>query len=205
MIERMTGLKENLFIKEILKIKIIFFILFFIFSCQPVEVLDEVIFEYNQLPKISINAKEKLINEVYEINYVDPYIDHSIKHTPLSRIKNWLDQNINIFGTQNKLTINIIDASLTRIERKNDSKKKYEENTEFFYEMHYMLEFLLLDDNDLILATTVVEAKHSTTSGKFISLNEKENIVDTLILDTLIDVSLKSEELLKKHMFDFVL
>ena len=50
MIKRMTVLKENLFIKEILKIKIIFFILFFIFSCQPIEVLDEVIFEYNQLP-----------------------------------------------------------------------------------------------------------------------------------------------------------
>ena len=62
MIKRMTGLKKNLFIKEILKIKIIFFILFFIFSCQPVEVLDEVIFEYNQLSKVSINAKEKLIN-----------------------------------------------------------------------------------------------------------------------------------------------
>ena len=39
--------------------------------------------------------------------------------------------------------------------------------------MHYMLEFLLLDDNDLILATTIVESKRSTTSGKFISLNEK--------------------------------
>ena len=39
MTKRMTGLKENLFIKEILKIKIIFFILFFIFSCQPLEVL----------------------------------------------------------------------------------------------------------------------------------------------------------------------
>ena len=66
MIKRMTGLKENLFIKEILKIKIIFFILFFIFSCQPVEVLDEVIFEYNQLPKISINAKEKLMKDLIE-------------------------------------------------------------------------------------------------------------------------------------------
>ena len=77
------------------------------------------------------------------------------KYPPLLRIKNWLDQNINIFGSQNKLTINIVDASLTRIERKNESKKKYEEKTEFFYEMRYMLEFVLHDDNDLILATTV--------------------------------------------------
>ena len=121
------------------------------------------------------------------------------------RIKNWLDENINIFGSQNKLTINIVDASLTRIERKNESKKKYEEKTEFFYEMRYMLEFVLYDDNDLILATTIVEAKHSTTSGKFISLNEKEKIINTLILDTLIDVSLKSKELLKEYMFEFML
>ena len=198
-------MKSKLNINKLLTIIIVFFLFPSLFSCQPIEILDDVVFDNNLLTKININAEQKYINEIYEINYVDPYIDHSITHPPLLRIKNWLDQNINIFGTQNKLTINIIDASLTRIERKNDSKKKYEENTEFFYEMHYILEFLLHDDNDLILATTIVEAKHSTTSGKFISLNEKENIVDTLILDTLIDVSLQSEELLKKHMFEFVL
>ena len=198
-------MKKKLNLNKIYKIIFPFFVFIALFSCQPIEILDDVVFDNNLLTKISINAEQKYINEIYEINYVDPYIDHSIKHTPLSRIKNWLDQNINIFGTQNKLTINIIDASLTRIERKNDSKKKYEENTEFFYEMHYMLEFLLLDDNDLILATTIVEAKRSTTSGKFISLSEKEKIVDTLILDSLIDVSLKSEELLKKYMFEFML
>ena len=198
-------MKTKLNINKLFKIIFLFFVFTPLFSCQPVEILDEVIFDNNLLTKININAEHKYINDIYEINYVDPYIDHSIKHTPLLRIKNWLDQNINIFGTQNKLTINIIDASLTRIERKNDSKKKYEENTEFFYEMHYILEFLLHDDNDLILATTIVEAKRSTTSGKFISLSEKEKIVDTLILDSLIDVSLKSEELLKKYMFEFML
>ena len=195
-------MKKKLNINKSLKIIIVSFCLF---SCQPIEILDEIIFDNNLLTKININAEQKYINDVYEINYADPYIDHTITHPPLLRIKNWLDQNINIFGSQNKLTINIVDASLTRIERKNESKKKYEEKNEFFYEMRYMLEFVLYDDNDLILATTVVEAKHSTTSGKLISLNEKENIVDTLILDTLIDVSLKSEELLKKHMFEFVL
>ena len=90
----MTGLTENLFIKEILKIKIIFFILFFIFSCHPAEVLDEVIFEYNLLPHISINAKEKIINEVYEINYVDPSIDYSIKNPPILRLNEWISQNM---------------------------------------------------------------------------------------------------------------
>ena len=205
MIKRMTGLKENLFIKEILKIKIIFFILFFIFSCQPVEVLDEVIFEYNQLPKISINAKEKLINEVYKINYVDPYIDHSIKNPPILRLKDWIFQNISIFGSQNKLIINIVDASLKKTERENKNKKKYQEKTEFFYEIHFLIEFELYDDNNFMLATINAETKRTTTSSKFISLNEKERILDTLILDALIDISLKSDELLKTYMSEYLL
>ena len=132
MIKRIIGLKENLFIKEILKIKVIFFILFFIFSCQPVEVLNEVIFEYNQLPKISINAKENLINEVYEINYVDPYIDHSIKNPPILRLKDWISQNISIFASQNRLIINIVDSSLKKTERENKNKKNIKRRQSFF-------------------------------------------------------------------------
>ena len=201
----MTVLTENLFIKEILKIKIIFFILFFIFSCQPVEMLDEVIFEYNNLSKISINAKEQLINEVYEINYVDPYIDHSTKNPPILRLKDWISQNISIFGSQNKLIINIVDASLKRTERENNNKKKYKEKTEFFYEVYFLIEFELYDDNNFILANIDVETKRTTTSSKFISLSEKERILDTLILDALIDISLKSDELLKTHMSEYLL
>ena len=198
-------MKTKIIIKKLSNIFIIFFIFFSLFSCRTVEVLDDVIFDNNLLAKISINAEYKNINEVYEISYIDPYIDYSIKNPPLLRIKNWLDQNINVFGSQNKLTINIIDASITRIEIENESKKKYIEKNEFFYEIHFILEFLLHDDNDQILATTIIEAKRSTTSSKFISLNEKERIIDTLILDALIDVSLKSEELLKKHMFEYML
>jgi hypothetical protein len=205
MIKRMTGLKENLFIKETLKIKIIFFLLFFIFSCQPVEMLDEVIFEYNQLSKISINAKEKLINEVYEINYVDPYIDYSIKKPPVLRLKDWISQNISIFGSQNKLIINIVDASLKKTERENKNKKKYQEKTEFFYEIHFLIEFELYDDNNFTLATINAETERTTTSSKFISLSEQELILDTLILEALIDISIKSDELLKTHMSEYLL
>ena len=188
-----------------LKIKIVFFILFFVLSCQPAEVLDEVIFEYNLLPQISINAKEKLINEVYEINYVYPYIDHSIKKPPIIRLNDWLSQNISIFGSQNKLIINIIDASLKGIERENKNKKKYQEKTEIFYEIYFLIEFVLYDDNNFMLATINAETIRTTTSSKFISLSEKERILDTLILDALIDISLKSDELLKTHMSEYLL
>ena len=199
------GLKEKLFMRKILKIKIIIFILFFVFSCQPVEMLDEVIFEYNQLSKISINAKEKLINEVYEINYVDPYIDHSIKNPPVLRLKDWISQNISIFGSQNKLIINIIDASLKKTERENKNKKKYQEKTEFFYEIHFLIEFQIYDDNNFTLSTKNAEAERTTTSSKFISLSEQELILDTLILEALIDISIKSDELIKTHMSEYLL
>ena len=198
-------MKSKLNINKLLTSIIVIFLFPSLFSCQPIEILDDVVFDNNLLTKISINAEQRYINNIYEINYVDPYIDHSMKYPPLLRINNWLEQNINVFGSQNKLIINIIEASLIRNERKNENRKQYEEKTEFYYEMHYMIEFVLQDDNDLILATTIVEAMHSTTSGKFISLNEKEKIVDTLILETLIDVSSKSKELLKKHMFEFML
>ena len=198
-------MKKKISIKKILKIKTIFFIFFIIFSCQPVEILDDIVFDNNLLTKISINAKEKLINEVYEINYIDPYIDHSIKNPPLFRLNNWLDQNIKIFGSQNKLTIDIIKASLTKIERENKNIKKYQEKTEFFYEIHFIIDFKLYNDSNFILAITKAEAKRSTTSSKYISLNEKENIFDTLILDALIDISLKADELLKIHMHEYIL
>ena len=201
----MTGFKQNLLIKAILKIKIVFFILLFVFSCQPLEESDNIVFEYNQLTQIGINAKEKLINEVYEINYVDPYIDHSINNPPIARLNNWISQNISIFGSQNKLIINIVDASLKKTERENKNKKKYQEKTEFFYEMNFFIAFELYDDDNFMLATINAETKRTTTSSKFISLSEKERILNTLILDALIDISVKSDELLKTHMSKYLL
>ena len=179
--------------------------MFSIFSCQPIEDFDEIIFDNNILTKITINANKKFINEIYQISYVDPYIDHSIKNPPVLRLKNWLNQNISIFGSQNTLVINIIDASLTRTERKNNDKKKYQEVNEFFYEINFIVEYELYDDSNYIIATSTAKAIRSTTSSKFISINEKERIIDTLILDALIDISIKSEELIKAHMKQFIL
>ena len=87
------------------KSKIIFIILFFVISCQPVEKIENVVFDNNILPKLIINANQKIINDIYEMNYVEPYIDHSLENPPLSRVKNYLTENINIFGTETKLVI----------------------------------------------------------------------------------------------------
>ena len=56
-----------------------------------------------------------------------------------------------------------------------------------------------------MLATINAETDRTTTSSKFISLSEKERILDTLILEALIDISLKSDELLKTHMSEYLL
>ena len=71
--------------------------------------------------------------------------------------------------------------------------------------MNFFIAFELYDDNNFMLATINSETKRTTTSGKFLSLSEKERILDTLILDALIDLSVKSDELLKTHMSDYLL
>ena len=55
--------------------------------------------------------------------------------------------------------------------------KKYN----FKYEIFYLLEFNLFDDSANLIASTLVEASRSTTSGLYISIQEKEKIVDNLI------------------------
>ena len=94
---------------------------------------------------------------------------------------------------------------MKKTEITNDNFKKYEEKTIFLFEIHYLAEYILYDDANLILATTTVETNRTITSGKFISLIESERIVDNLILDALIDFSNKSQELIKQHMAGYIL
>ena len=187
------------------KSKIIFIILFFVISCQPVEKIENVVFDNNILPKLIINANQKIINDIYEMNYVEPYIDHSLENPPLSRVKNYLTENINIFGTENKLVININDAQIRKEEIKNNDDKKFQEKTIYEYNINLALEFILYDNSEKLLATTIAESSRSTTSAKYISINEEERIIDGIILDALIDLSKKVDEMLNKHMTQFML
>ena len=189
-----------------MKIKIYILILtVLLLSCQPNKVLQDIKFDYNSLSKININANNIAINNKYDVIYEEPYIENSLKTPPSLRINNWLDKNINVFGTRNTLIINILDASIKRLEKENDNNKKYEQKVIYYYEIYLSIEFILLDDSESILSTTNVEAKRSTTSSKFISLNEKQNILDKLTLESLIDLSNKTDELLNLHMSDYIL
>ena len=190
-------------------LKFKFFLLFFftlsIFSCQPVEMLDRVVFDYKLLPKIEITAKQINIIESYESKYAEPYIDHSLENSPNKYLIKWFKNNIKIIGTQNKLTINILDASLKKTEILDEKAKKYAEKSIFLFELNFLAEYILLDDSDFIIAKTIVEANRTTTSGKSISIMESNLIIENLILESLRDFSYKTEELIETYMSNFIL
>ena len=191
-----------------LKIKntiFIFIILVFISSCQKVEILDPLVFDYNQFTKISINAEVKNTIILYEPKFVEPFIDHSLKNSPILYFNNWTKNNIPTFGTKNYFEINVIDASVKKTEIPNTDSKKYEEKTIFLYEVNYLVEFVIYDDSNFKLASAIVEANRTTTSGKHISLNEVERIIDNMIYKCLKDFSNKSKDLIKDHMNQYIL
>ena len=191
-----------------IKNKIKYFILFVflgLFSCQQVEILDKIVFDYNQLPKIVISAEQKNIIELYESKFSEPYIDNSLEKPPKEYLIKWLESNLEIIGTENLFVINILDASLKKSEIPNINSKRYEEKTIFLYEVNFLVEFILYADSNLILANSLVEAKRTTTSSKFISLMESERIIDILIFDCIKDFAAKSEELIKLHLNSFIL
>ena len=74
-------------------------------SCQPIEIIEPVIFDNDQLSSISINAKNIEIKQTYEPKFIDPYIDHSLEQPPIERIKSWIQTNVNTFGRKNELKI----------------------------------------------------------------------------------------------------
>ena len=178
----------------------------FLIACQKTELLSDIVFDNNLLQKININAESIEINNSYEYRISEPFIDHIMLITPSQRIESWLEDNVFIFGSLNKFVVNIEEASIIRNEIVNkDQTKKIIDNKEYYYEINILMNFILYDDADLILATTHVEVNHSTTSSKFISINEKNHILDSLTFEALRDTTTKSIELLKIHMSEYML
>ena len=178
----------------------------FIISCQKTELLDDIVFDNNLLNKININAELKEINDFHELKISEQFIDHTMQFSPSKRIESWLEDNIFTFGSTNKLIININESSITQNEIVNKEKtKSLIENKEYHYIINILINFVLYNDNGLILATTDVEVNRSTTSSMFISINERNHILDSLTLEALRDVTKKSIELLKIHMSEYVL
>ena len=73
------------------------------------------------------------------------------------------------------------------------------------YELFYLIEFSLLDDSGNLVASTLVETSRSTTSGIYISIQEKEIIIDDLIYNSLVDISNETNKLLASYMNNYLL
>ena len=188
------------------KFIIIFTLPVFFISCQKTELLEDIVFDNNLLAKININAELIEIYNSYEYKISDPFIDHTMLITPIQRIESWLEDNVFIFGSTNKFIVNIKEASIIRNEIVNkDKTKKIIGNKEYIYKINMLINFILYDNSDFILATTDVEVNRSTTSVMFISINERNHILDSLTLEALRDVTIKSIELLKIHMSAYML
>ena len=94
---------------------------------------------------------------------------------------------------------------MQKTEISNNELKKYKEKNIFLYELSFIVEFILYDDSNMILANSIVEAKRSTTSGKYISIQQSSLIIDDLIHDCILDFANKSKELIKLHLNNFVI
>ena len=187
-----------------LKNKLVLIICFIIFCCQPTQKIDKFIFDYSRFENFSISAKSVTLNNLYEQSFSKSNIENQIKVSPNKRLESWLKKNFQIFGNQNKLIINILDSSISRYEIENLDAKNYEEKTIYKYEVSYLLEFELYDNSNYILSNISVESSRSTTSNKYISLNELENIVDLLIFNAIQDLSSETKYLLNKYMGEYL-
>jgi len=192
--------------------KIHFFILSIIsllilLSCQKNEFIEDVHFDNSLLNNISIYANKKEIKVSYESTFDEPFIDHVMDTPPSQRIILWLEDNINHFGNMNRIVVNIQKSSIVQKDIVNQEKVAgiSKKQNEYLYELNFEVKFNLYNDNNEILADTNVVVFRSTTSSKFISLNERNRVLNKLTLDSLKDLANKSEELIKLHMSEYIL
>ena len=180
------------------------FIFFWVISCQPVEILKPIEIDTSKLDTISINTKVIEINKKYNSVFSQNNIEEQIKQTPIDIMMQWSQQNILKIGNENKLVINILEASVTKNEIENNNAKKYEENTIFKYELFFLVEYELYDDYGYLIANTTVETSRSTTSQKYISLNDVEIIINDLLFIAIKDYINETKNQLSIYMKDYL-
>ena len=95
------------------------FSILFIFSCQPVEQLESIVFDNQQLSKFDVSSKTIEIEEIFEKKFLDPYIGHTLEVDPSQRIISWVNDNFKSIGNENIFIVSILDASLLQTEFEN--------------------------------------------------------------------------------------
>ena len=174
-------------------------------ACQPLEKVNHVVFDNSQFAHFNILSTYVEINEIFEKKISDPYIGHTLKVNPSERIINWINDNFKPIGNENIFYVTILDASITQTKFENKEAKNFDEKNNYIYELFYLLEFSLFDDSGNLVASTLVETSRSTTSGIYISIQEKDNIIDDLIYRSLVDISNETKKLLTNYMARYIL
>ena len=182
-----------------------FLFLLMLIACQPIEKVNHIVFDNNQFAHFDILSNSIEIKEIFEKKISDPYIGHTLKINPSQRIINWINENFKPIGNENTFIVTILDASITQTQFENIEAKNFDEKKNYKYELFYLLEFSLFDDSSNLVASTLVETSRSTTSGIYISIQEKDNIIDDLIYNSLIDISNETKKLLTTYMANYLL
>ena len=187
--------------------KLIIILLFFLTlnNCQPIEKVNHIVFDNSQFTHFNILSNSIEINEIFEKKISDPYIGYTLKVNPSERIINWINDNFKPIGNENIFNVTILDASITQTQFENKDAKNFDEKNNYIYELFYLLEFSLFDDSGNLVASTLVETSRSTTSGIYISIQEKENIIEDLIYNSLVDISSETNKQLINYMANYIL
>ena len=187
------------------KLIINFLFLLTVMACQPIEKVNQIVFDNSQFAYFNILSSSIEIQEIFEKKITDPYIGHTLKNNPSKRILNWINDNFKPIGNENIFNVTILDASITQTQFENKEAKNFDEKDNYMYELFYLLEFSLFDDSGNLVASTLVETSRSTTSGIYISIQEKDNIIDDLIYRSLVDISNETKKLLNDYMNSYIL
>ena len=187
------------------KIVIYLLFLFTFFACQPIEKVQHIVFDNDQFSHFNILSTSIEIKEIFKIKISDPYIGYTLKVNPSERVISWINENFKPIGNENIFNVTILDASITQTQFENKEAKNFDEKKNYIYELYYLLEFSLFDDFGNLIASTLVETSRSTTSGIYISIQEKDNIIDDLIYNSLVDISNETKKLLTNYMANYLL
>jgi len=174
-------------------------------ACQPIEKVNHIVFDNSQFAYFNILSTSVEIKEIFEKKISDPYIGHTLAVNPSQRIINWINNNFKPIGNENFFNVTILDASITQTQFHNKDAKHFDEKNNYLYELFYLIEFSLSDDSGNLVASTLVETSRSTTSGIYISIQEKNNIIDDLIYNSLVDISNETKKLLTNYMANYIL
>ena len=184
-----------------------FLILFSLSFCQSIETVDNIVFDYNQFPKLTFMSNDIEINNEYKIKLEEPFVENMLIISPSKRIEEWAKNNIKGFGVQQQLIITINHASIseTTISPEEKIAGIIKKPKEIKFNLFFNVTFNIYDDYESLLAFTEVEINRSVTSKTLISLNEKEQILEDLVYKSLEDFANKSEEMAKEYLSEYIL